>query len=225
MGSSKFVTTRQAAQLLGVTMRTVYRYTTKGILSYKIEDAKGKKLLIDEEDIIKWKKGRREVLANPLQRDIIAKQQAEIQTLKTQMATVMRLLNIRYDALNMTLPEYDTFYRAAEQASVEGWAPHSEEMWADYFVRIKTEDLEKISLATNDPHPWRPFLRLAATMHLNPWNKELTELLAAGRSNVQQVAGIWCVLKEESPRTFDVLQERDAAPLKKLVRRMQKAQS
>ncbi len=168
------------------------------------------------------KKGRRDALSSPLNKDIIMKQQAEIQTLKVQMSTVMRLLNIKYDAFTFTVPEYENLYRQAERMSTEGWSPFDEEMWADYFVRFRVEDFEKIEVATQDKHPWRPFLRLASTMHLNPWNKELTEQLGAGRNNIQQVAGIWCVLKEESPRIFDIMQERDAAPLKKLVRRMQK---
>lgn len=216
------MTTQQAARYLGVSMRTIYRYTTKGLLEAKCE---GRKLFVAEEDVIKLKKGRRDMLSNPIQRDILAKLQAEVQTLKTQMATVMRLLNVRYEPLDMTLPECDLFYKAADQYSTEGWPPHIEEQWAEYFVRLKIEDLEKIELAVNDPHPWRPLLRLAATMHINPWNRELTELLGAGRTNVLQVAGIWCTLKGESPRTFDILQERDAKPLSKLARRMQKAQA
>lgn len=216
------MTTQQAARYLGASARTIYRYASKGLIEAKCE---GRRLLLNEEDVIKVKKGRRDMLSNPVQKDILVKLQAEVQTLKTQMATVMRLLNIRYEPLGMTLPESELFYKAAEQYSTEGWPPHIEEQWAEYFVRLKTEDLEKVELAVNDPHPWRPILRLVATMHLNPWNKELTELLGAGRSNVLQVAGVWCVLKGESPRTFDVLQDRDAKPLSKLVRRMQKAQA
>lgn len=151
--------------------------------------------------------------------------QAQVQTLTMQMATVMRLLNVRYEPLKFTIPEYMNFYQTAEQMSVEGWPPHSEELWSEYFVRLTVEDLEGIELATEDKHPWRPLLRLATTMHLNPYNKQLTEILAAGRTNVQRVAGIWCVLHDESPRTFDLLQERDAAPLKKLLRRLNKFQS
>lgn len=221
MGSSKFMTTKQAAKLLGVSMRTIYRYTAKGLLGYECE---GRTLMVSEEDVVKLKKGRHDILSSPLQRDIIVKLQAEVQALRTEMETVKRLLNLKYEKLDLTLPQYELLYRSAEQMSLEGWAPHAEEQWAEYFVRLKVEDLEKIELAVEDPHPWRPFLRLAATMHLNPYNRDLTELLAAGRTNIQQTAGIWCTLKGVTPRTFDVLQERDAAPLKKLVRRLKKDQ-
>lgn len=219
MGSSKYVTIAQAARLLGVSTRSIYRYTRRGVLQARCE---GRHIFIAEEDVAQMKKGRRDVVSTPLHRDIITKQQAEIQTLKSQMATVMRILNIRHDPLSMTLVEYDLFYRTAEQMSIEGWSPHVEETWAEYFVRIRVEDLEKIELAVSDPHPWRPLLRLATTMHASPYNSDLADMFASGRTNMQQLAGVWCVLKEESPRTLDILLERDTKPLKKLLRRMQK---
>ncbi len=222
MGSSKFVTTKYAASILGVTDRTIYRYTKKGLLEARCE---GRSLLISEEDVVKMKKGRRDMLASPLQRDVIAKLMAEVQALKIKVQTMEWMLNIKYEPLNLSLPEADLLYKAAQQFSVEGWAPHIEEQWADYFVRMKIEDFEKIELATNDNHPWRPFLRLASTMHLNPWNKGLEQALAAGRTNIHQTAGVWCILKGDSPRTFDVLTERDATPLKKLIRRLKKDQN
>lgn len=216
---SKFVTIKQAARMLEVDLSTVYRYCRRGVLQAKCE---GRHTVVAEDDVIVMKKGRRDALSSPLNKDIIMKQQAEIQTLKTQMATVMRILNIRYDPFNFTVPEYENLYRMADRLSTEGWSPYDEDMWADYFVRFRVEDFERLEIAVNDPHPWRPFLRLVTTMHLNPYNNELREILGAGRNNIHQAAGIWAIQKGESPRTFDILQERDAAPLKKLVRRMQK---
>jgi excisionase family DNA binding protein len=205
---SRFVTTQQAADLLGVSVRTIYRYTRKGILQ---TECRRRSLYIAEDDLRQLIKGRRDVLTAPLQRDIIAKLIVEVQDIKTKMATVMRLLNLRNEPLTMTLPEYELFYRAAEQFSIEGWSPHIEETWAENFSRLRVEDFEQMEKAVGDPHPWRPFLRLVTTMYLNPWNADLREILATGKSNVQSTAGIWCVLKDESPRTFDILVERDAA--------------
>lgn len=216
------MTVEQAAAILGVSTRSIYRYTKRGVLRSQCE---GRSLLVLEEDIRQVKKGRHDALSSPVKRDIISVLQAEVQTLRMQMATVMRILNVRYEPLRFTIPEYLGLYQSAQELSTEGWSPHAEEMWAEYFVRMTVEDLEGIELASEDRHPWRPILRLATTMHLNPYNKHLTDMLAAGRTNIQHVAGVWCVLREESPRTFDLLQERDAAPIKKLVRRLQKAQS
>jgi hypothetical protein len=220
MGSSKFLTIKQAAKLLEVNQRSIYRYAKRGILQARCE---GRHTFVAEEDVLTMLKGKRDLLSSPLNRGVIGKLQAEVQTLKTQMAAVMRILNMKYDPFSFTVPEYEHLYRAAEQLSTTGWSPHEEEMWAEYFVRFRTEDFEKIEIAVGDKHPWRPFLRLATSMHVNPYNKDLTDMLAAGRTNIQQTAGVWCVLKEESPRTFDILQERDATPLKKLMRRMSRA--
>lgn len=219
---SKYITVEQAAAILGCSSRSIYRYVSKGLLQTKLE---GRHTFVDEEGIHRIKKGRHDVLTSPLKKDVISMLLIEVQTLKMQMATVMRILNVRYEPLNFTVPEYLRLYQTAEQMANEGWAPQSEEMWAEYFVRITVEDLEGLEKATESKHPWIPLLKLATTMHLSPYNKHLTDMLAAGRTNLQHVSGMWCVLKEESPRVFDILQERDAAPLKKLVRRLQKSQS
>ncbi len=219
---SKYITVPQAAAILGVSTRSIYRYAKRGVLRAQCE---GRSVTVLEEDLKEVKKGRHDILSSPIKKDIISILQMQVQTLTMQMATVMRLLNVRYEPLKFTIPEYLTFYQMAEQMSVHGWPPHAEEMWSEYFVRITVEDLEGIEFATDDKHPWRPILRLATTMHLNPYNKHLTEIFAAGRTNVQRIAGVWCVLRDESPRTFDLLQERDATPLKKLLRKLNKFQS
>lgn len=219
---SKYLTVEQAAAILGVSTRSIYRYAKRGVLRAQCQ---GRSVLVLEEDLREVKKGRHDILSSTVKKDIVSTLQAQVQMLTMQMATVMRLLNVRYEPLKFTIPEYMNLYQTAQQMSVEGWSPHSEEMWSEYFVRITVEDFEGIEFATEDKHPWRPILRLATTMHLNPYNKQLTEMLAAGRTNVQRVAGVWCVLRDESPRTFDLLQERDAAPLKKLLRKLHKFQS
>lgn len=221
MGSSKYVTIQQAARYLGCSDRSIYRKTRRGQLEFRTE---GRHVLILEDSLLTLKKGQHDLLTSRVTKETILKMQVELQTLKTQVATCMRILNVRYDPLNSTLPEYENMYKSAEQLSIEGWPPHVEEPWAEYFLRLRTEDFEKIEIVTHDVHPWRPFLRLANSMYAAPWSKELSDLLAAGKKNIENLAGIWCVLKEESPRAFDMLVERDGAPLKKLVRRMTKAQ-
>lgn len=218
---SKYITVEQAAVALGVSTRSIYRYAKRGVLRAECE---GRSVVVLEEDLREVKKGRHDTMSSSVKKDIVSTLQAQVQTLTMQMATVMRLLNVRYEPLKFTIPEYLNFYQTAQQLSIEGWSPHSEEMWSEYFVRITVEDFEGIELATEDKHPWRPILRLATTMHLSPYNKHLTEMFAAGRTNVQRLAGVWCVLREESPRAFDLLQERDAAPIKKLLRKLNKFQ-
>jgi excisionase family DNA binding protein len=222
MGSSKFISTKEAAERLGCTTRTIYRYTQKGILQ---AECRGRQLYILEDDILQHQKGKRELLTSPLDRNVIAKLIVEIQDLKGKVATISKFLNIRNEPLNLTIPEYSLFYQAADQYSKEGWPPHIEEMWSENFSRMRIEDLTALEQATGDAHPWRPFLRLVTTMYLNPWNPELRDMFGAGMNNVERLGGMWCVLKEESPRTFDILVDRDATPFKKLLNKLTRKQN
>ena len=154
-------------------------------------------------------------------KDMMGMLLAKVQTLESQMSAVMRILNIRHDALDLTGPEYKNLHIMAEHYSTEGWPPHAEETWADLFVRFRIEDLEQIAQVTDDQHPWRPFLKLVSTMHLNSYDTTWRNQLASGKTNIFQVAGIWCTLKGETSKTFDLLVKRDAEPSRKLVRKLQ----
>lgn len=226
MGSSKYITKQRAAAILDVSDRTVTRYMKKGLLRFEYQKTgTGRSPYVVEEDVLRLQKGRKDLLATPLNRDILTALRMEIQTLKSQMAAVLKVLNLQHDELRFTPMEYKNAYEAADQYSVDGWPPHIEEPWADTFLRMRVEDLEKMVPVTNDAHPWKPFLRLATSMKLRPWNTKLRDVLAAGENNLRQMAGIWCVLKGDSPKTLDLLTERDAAPLNKLLRRMGKVQN
>lgn len=150
---------------------------------------------------------------------------ARVLTLENKVAVLERIANVRYEPLNLTLPEYRTLYQMAEMLSAQGWSPHMEEQWADTLVRLKLEDLERLEEATDDAHPWRVFLKMATSMHLNCYQEDLRSQFAAGKNNVLQVAGIWCTLKGESPKTFDLLVERDATPNKKLMKQLSKGKT
>lgn len=219
---TKFLRKERAAAILGVSARTVFRYLQRGLLQPAHD---GKNIGVWEDDVLKLKKARDLDVPTVLDRELVMKLMADIETMKSQMATVMRILNVKYESLNLTDPEFRTLYKMAEIYSLEGWPPHAEEQWADTFVRLKFDDLERLEFAVDDPHPWRTFLRLATSMHLNSYNKELRDILAAGRTNIQHIAGIWCTTKGETPKTFDLLVQRDAAPIKKLMRQLAKTRS
>jgi hypothetical protein len=219
---NQFITKEQAADLLDCHIKSIYRYAKRGLVRSKFE---GKRFLVNYEDILTLRKGRRDPINSPYTRDTINLLLNDVQTLKTQMSTVLRILNINYVPLNLTDPEYRNLYLMAEQFSMEGWSPHVEEQWADVFIRLKIEDLDTLERVTGDPHPWRHFMRFVTTMHIRPWNAGLRDMLGSGRSNVHQIAGIWCVMKDKSAKEFQLLVDRDAAPVKKLIRRLSKEQS
>ena len=219
---TKFLTKEKAALILGVSSRTVYRYLAQGLL---IPAYDGRRIGVWEEDALKLKKIQQQDIPTALDRELFLKMVTELETLKSQMSAVMRILNIKYEHLNLTDPEYRTLNLMAEQYSLEGWPPQAEEQWADTFVRLRIEDLENLERVTKDPHPWRVLLRLATTMHLNTYDKSLQDQMAAGKNNIYQTAGIWCVLKGESPKAFTMMAQRDGAPIRKLMRRLEKSRN
>jgi DNA-binding transcriptional MerR regulator len=222
MGSQKYITKKEAAELLRVTERTVTRYLDKGLLSFEY---RGKVVYMLEEDVLRLDKGRKDPAGFPLNQDTFEKMQVEIDSLKSQMAVVLRILNLRHMELTLNDAEYKNLYDGANQLASEGWPPHVEEQWSDLFLRLRVEDFERIEPLVDDPHPWRSFLRLATSMHLKPWDKNLREVFAEGKKRLEQVAGMWCVLRGESSKDFDMLSKHHAAPFKPTMRRMKRSQA
>ena len=222
MGSQKYITKKEAAALLQKSPRTIANYLSKGLVRFEY---RGKVAYLLEEDVLRLDKGRKDPASYPLNRDTFERMQVELDALKAQMAVVLRILNLRHMELTLTPVEYKNLYDGANQLAAEGWPPHVEEQWSDVFLRLRVEDFEKIEPLVEDPHPWRAFLRLATSMHLRPWDKNLREIFAEGRKRLEQVAGMWCVLRGESAKNFDMLAKHHASPFKPTMRRMKKAQA
>jgi DNA-binding transcriptional MerR regulator len=216
---NRFLKKSKAASLLGVSSRTIFRYLAKGLLTPAYS---GHNIGVWEEDVIKLKKLRQQDAPTVMDKELVLRLMTEVETLKSQMATVLRILNVKFDPLNLTTPEYRSLYRMAEHYSTEGWPPQSEQQWADTFVRLRIDDLEEMKEASGDEHPWRCLLRLATTMHLNAYDKTLQDQLAAGKANVHNVAGTWCILQGETAAQFALITRRDAAPHRKLLRKLGK---
>jgi len=214
---NRFLKKSKAASLLGVSTRTIFRYLKKGLLTPAYF---GSTIGVWEEDVIKLKKLRDQDTPTAMDRELVMRLMTEVETLKSQMSTVLRILNVKFDPLNLTTPEYRSLYRMAEHYSAEGWPPQSEQQWADTFVRLRIDDLEEMKEATGEAHPWICLLRLATTMHLNAYDKTLQDQLAAGKANVHNVAGTWCILQGETAAQFALITRRDAAPSRKLLRKL-----
>lgn len=221
MGSQKYITKREAAALLDVSLNTIARYMSKGLVRFEY---RSKVAYIPEEDLLRLDRGRKDPAGVPLNQFTFQAMRVEIDSLRAQMAVVLKILNLRHMELSYTPAEYKNLYDGVNQLSSEGWPPHLEEQYSDLFLRIRIEDLEKIEPLVEDPHPWRPFLRLATSMHLRPWDKNLREIFAEGKKRLEQVAGMWCVLRGESSKNFDMLTKYHAAPFKPTMRRMKKSQ-
>lgn len=208
-----------AATFLGVNSRTVRRYISKGYLR---SEYCHRKLMVYKSELLQLKKDEEEPIPFPINRMSLARLHTRVTTLERHVATLMRILDVRYDPLNLTDAEMLSLYRQAEHLSLKGWSPYEEEPWSEYFLRMKLEDIEQCSRVSEDPHPWRAFLRLVSTMFLQPFNKDLRDNFAAGKNNLHGIAATYCQLKGESPKAADILTKRDAAPMKRLLNKLAK---
>jgi excisionase family DNA binding protein len=219
-----FFTKKQAAELLGVSERMIYRYLDRGYLRPATE---GRQIGVYREDVLELREVRdreklrdqQEPLPFQLNGKTIGLLHARVSTLESQMATVMRLLGLRSDPLRLTDPEALALYRQAAHHAEEGWSPHVEHQLADIFTRLRHDDLEQLERIANDPHPWRPFARLCATMYLAPHDGELRGQLGAGRAHLRQLALVWVHVQGTTVKQAEMLVEQEDRPNTRLVRR------
>jgi hypothetical protein len=214
---SKFLSKAEAAKILGRDERSVYRYLQKGLLSAAHQ---GKTIGVWEEEVVRLK-GALVEHKNP--KDLaISLLRADIAVLKSQVSTLMRMMDVRREPLNLTDPEIQALYKMTEVYSMTGWSPQVEDSYADTFVRMQDNDLEQLERLTGDAHPWRCFLLLASTMHLSPHDKNLRMQFEYGKTHLSMLAGVWCLRRGDTPKTLDLLVQRDATPMKKVLKLIDK---
>lgn len=225
MGSQNegtFLTKAQAGARLNVTARSVSTYIRQGFLR---PVKRGNHVGVLEEDVLAllatWSSSKSRI---PLNSETVERFHAELRTLRREMDTVLRILNVRREPLSLTGPELVALYKTASSYSHQGWPPQAEEAWADYLLKLRPQHFSQIEKITNDKHPWRPFLRLAATMHVQPYNQELLLQLSSARDHLLEMAHIWFDMKSISLRALDRMVREDTKPSKVLLRRLSKAQ-
>jgi predicted DNA-binding transcriptional regulator AlpA len=214
-GSSKIIRKEEAMAILGRGRSTLYRYIRKGYIRTQVM---GRWIGVYEDDVRALKKEEEEPSPIPLNRKTISLLYTEVKTLRMQMNTVLHILDVRHQPLNLTAPEYQNLYRSAEQHIAEGWSPHVEQQWADTFVRMKVEDLAKIAEVANDPHPWRVFLHLVNSMFLRPYTEELRDLFATGKNNIEHLVSLWAEVNGHCSEEISHLIRRDTVPTKRHLR-------
>lgn len=219
---STFISRREAASLLGVADRTIRVYVRKGMLRTQRE---GMEVLVHRDDVAELKKIQVEPISVVINKYRLAQLFSRVAVLESNVATLMRLMNLRRSPLSLTGPELLALHKVAESYCCEGWPPHAEEMWADLFARFSHTEFELLEKVTDGPHGWVPFYRLCSTMFLRPFDKELTDQFAYGKHNLHNLATVWNSLKGMSPTKIVMMLRDDAAPLKRLVNRLGRIQS
>lgn len=222
-----FITKQRAAELLGVSERTIFRFLER---CYLRPAKQGGESGVFQEDVLALREVRekektrdhKDSLPFAINAKTIGALHARISALECRMATVLRMLGISAEPLRLTDPEIAALYEQAVNQSETGWSPYHEDQWCDLFERLRHEDLEQLERVTGDAHPWRPFARLASTMFLAPCNSELRGQLAAGRNHLRQLALVWVHLQGASVKQAELLVEDGEAPNRRLVRRRER---
>lgn len=216
---SRFLTKAEAAQVLGCSVRTVFYKIQRGELR---PVPQGPIVGVMEEDVIalrdsKLKRDGERALPFAINRQTMMRHDTEIRVLRRELDQVLRVLNIRREALKVSDLEASMLFRTAAQYATEGWPPQIEETWAGYFLRFQVSHFSQVESITKDRHPWRPVLKLVSTMVLRPYNTELSLQLASGREHIQSMVSVWFEIKRISPRQLDAMLLREAKPNQRLL--------
>ena len=185
MGSVfEWISIPKAAEALGVSDRQIYKYIAKGQLTALQE---GKKRSVNRKDVKALIDAKKKGVPRAVNALSVLRMDAEIQILKKQVETLMRLLDVRYEPLELDKEDLTNLFDMAAHHLKTPWSPHEETMWCDIFVRMRLEDMEKI----DHPDPWRPFLSLVKVMFNNPYNQDNKLMLSAGKENIERIGFAW----------------------------------
>jgi hypothetical protein len=216
---SRFLKKPEAAQMLGVHVRTIGVMIVRGALRPVRE---GRYVGVWEEDVIALRndreKGDKErVLPFALNRETVLRHEREIRVLRHDMDQVLKVLHLRREELKVSDLEMSHLYKQAKEYAENGWPPQIEETWVGYFLRIRTDNFSQIERTEKEVHPWKPFLKLVSIMLAQPYNTELSLQLSAARDHIMYMTSVWFELKRISPRVLDGMVRRESRPNKRLL--------
>jgi len=219
MGSTfQYVTLEKAMEALHVSKRTVYRHVKRGLLRTAKQ---GQALLVSREDVQTLVElNKQNPNARPIHKKTVYQLEARIHQLETEMRVVKRMLDLHHEPLDLSIDELLSLYRMALHHLKEDWAPQSEVMWADTFIRLRLEDIEKLASAVEDDDPWRPFHQLARCMVSEPHDIDKKLQFAAGKNNVEKIAYIWVKRFSKNAKELQRTIKGDEKEVRKMVRKV-----
>lgn len=161
MSQDNTMTVQEAARFLNVTERTIRNYTKKGLLS---KEKSGRETRLRAEEVASLKEDM-ESAAPIVTREEILRHRAKIRRLESHMEVVLRMLDAKDAPLGMSIAYSAELYQfACSHLKKSSWEVAEMSPWTEIFDRLSEDDLETISKATDDPHPWRTFLKLCTSM-------------------------------------------------------------
>jgi excisionase family DNA binding protein len=217
MGSTTFISKDEAADRLGVSDRTIYRYMKKGVLRTQQD---GRRIVVSEEDVDALKRYNDEPSKFALSKPAIVGLFTRVEVLESHVSTMLRILNIQRAPLNWPDTQMLNCHEMVKYYAVKGWPAPNEESFVDTFARFSQDDMEQLARVAKKQDAWIPWYKLACTMYLRPYNREFRDLLAYGKSNLHTLAGVWTQLKGGTPAKFRNLIATRAIASKRLLRNL-----
>lgn len=195
------VSIEKAAEILGVSPKTIHRHRQRGALRVG-DQGWGSGVALDDVEALRRIGG--EAGVDPDAGALITLKQS-IDEQATRLARLRWIMGGGTDRPALHSLERMALWEHARAGTGPGWPPHIEPSIADWLGRVRLTDLRAVSESGGDPHPWRPLLRLARTLLVAAYIVELRPTLAIAAERITQLAQHWCAAHGVGPRETHVL--------------------
>jgi hypothetical protein len=184
-----FMSRQAAAQQLGVTERTIFKYVRDGWLGRVVQ---GEEVGVSRRDVQSLTSESRQT---PLQcnRRTVELLRSRVELMADRVRQAELLLDLQ-QPLGMNMVALTSLLLRARDCLRDGWEAGAETMWAAVFLKLSSEDLDRVGRASknrDDTYPWIPFFRLCLAMQKAARAPELLTLLRLGRANIERLALTW----------------------------------
>lgn len=224
MGSVfEHISIEKASEALKVSRRQIYYHIKNG----KLRTLKqGNKQLVFRDDVARIIEAREQsIVAVPLSRETVRYHESRIHMLEKRVDFLMRLHDLHNEPLNCTAMELNRFYEMALHCLDTNWSPQLEVTWRDLFIRIRLDDLEKLSTVVKDENPWLVFHTLCRIILREPFDPENKIPLRAGRKNLETLAYVWATTERKDSKDIAKTLRGAEKQVNKVARRVSRARA
>jgi hypothetical protein len=155
-----FIDKDEAAQRIGVSVRSIYKLLNAGRLRPAFRAGKSG---VCTASLRQYQAARAAELPGCSADDM----QLRLRQLESRVTLLLRVVGAESRSLGLNGHELVSLHRMAAHKAEQGWSRHEEPMWADAFERINVEDLLSIEAATGEGHPWSAFYRQSRSLSPN----------------------------------------------------------
>lgn len=180
------MTADEAARHLGVCLRTVRYYISRGLLeTVRAPGSSRKWLRAGDVEELRVDRAAADSATPASRRQELLELKSTVRRLVSEMEVVLRVLDMHDAPLTLSPERAETLYRAAvHELRQSRWTIEELSQWADVLVHLREEDLKVVHDRVGEK-PWVPFLRLCIAQivyaHEHPAYKTDTTLQGVHR--------------------------------------------